>query len=54
MYSFFIHIRETMTEEEITELFENYEITRLDINRINKFLDNFNSELIENESGEDD
>ena len=54
MYSFFIHIRETMTEEEITELFENYDITRLDINRINKFLDNFNSELIENESGEDD
>ena len=42
MYSFFAHIRDTMNEEEITELFENYEITKLDINRINKFLDNFN------------
>ena len=41
MYSFFSHIRSTMSEEDITELFENYEITKLDVNRINKFLDNF-------------
>ena len=54
MYSFFAHIRDTMNEEEITELFENYEITKLDINRINKFLDNFNSQAIDNNESDDE
>ncbi len=54
MYSFFIHIKETMSEEEIIELFENYEITKLDINRINKFLDNFNSELNDNNDSDEE
>jgi len=42
MFSFFLHLRNIYTLEEIIELFdnENYEIGKLDINRIYRFLDN--------------
>jgi len=42
MFSFFLHLRNTYTLEEIIEIFdnENYEIGKLDINRIYRFLDN--------------
>ena len=54
MYSFFAYIRDTMSEEEITELFENYEITKLDVNRINKFLDNFRLDEGDNAETDDE
>ena len=42
MFSYFLHLRNTYSLEEIIELFdnENYEIGKLDINRIYRFLDN--------------
>ena len=42
MFSFFLHLRNIYTLEEIIEIFdnENYEIGKLDINRIYRFLDN--------------
>jgi replication factor C subunit 1 len=41
MFSFFIEIREKLDEQQITNLFENYEITKLDINRIYRYLDKY-------------
>jgi len=40
MFSFFIHLRQNHSDEEIQELFnnENYEINKLDINRIYRFI----------------
>jgi hypothetical protein len=42
MFSYFCHLRKKYTIEEINNLFENnnYEISKLDINRIYRFLDN--------------
>ena len=42
MISFFMNLRQKKTNEEIYEMFEinNYEISKLDINRIFRFLDN--------------
>ena len=41
MFSYFLHLRNKFTIEEIIDLFnnENYEISKLDINRIYRFLD---------------
>ena len=43
LFSFFMHLKKNKELEEIFNLFdnENYEITKLDINRIYRFLDNF-------------
>ena len=41
-------------EEEILSLFENYEISKLDINRIYRFIDKYsNYNLVDNEDNED-
>ena len=42
MFSYFLHLRKIYTIDEIIDLFdnENYEISKLDINRIYRFLDN--------------
>ena len=42
MFSFFINLRTEHNLEYIIELFndENYEISKLDLNRIYKFIDN--------------
>ena len=42
MFSYFCYLKQKYTLEEINELFENnnYEINKLDINRIYRFLDN--------------
>jgi hypothetical protein len=40
-FSFFIHLRENHTEEEMYTMFESYEITKLDINRIYRYLDKY-------------
>ena len=39
LFAFFLNLRDNKTEEEIYELFENYEISKLDINRIYRYLD---------------
>ena len=43
MLSFFIHLRQNYSDEEIHELFnnENYEINKLDINRIYRFINSY-------------
>jgi hypothetical protein len=51
LFSFFIHLRENHTEEEIFSNLENYEISKLDINRMYRYIDkhsllNINSEDI--------
>ena len=47
MFSYFLHLRNKFTIDEIIDIFnnENYEISKLDINRIYRFLD----KIIENE-----
>ena len=39
LFAFFLNLRDEKSEEEIYELFENYEINKLDINRIYRYLD---------------
>jgi|UniRef100_A0A6C0CZ17 hypothetical protein len=39
LFSFFIHLRENHTEEEIFSNLENYEISKLDINRMYRYID---------------
>ena len=46
MLAFFIHLRQNHSDEEIQELFnnENYEINKLDINRIYRFINSYTIE----------
>jgi hypothetical protein len=39
LFSFFIHLRENHSEEEIFSNLENYEISKLDINRMYRYID---------------
>jgi hypothetical protein len=39
LFTFFLHLREEKTEEDIYEIFENYEINKLDIKRMYRYLD---------------
>ena len=43
MFSYFIHLRNTITIDEIYELFDNdnYLINKLDINRLYRYLDSY-------------
>ena len=43
MLSFFLHLRQKNSDEDIIKLFqnENYNIGKLDINRIYRFIDNY-------------
>lgn len=43
IFSFFIHLRENNTEDEIFSILENYEISKLDINRMYRFIDKHSS-----------
>ena len=38
---FFLFIRDKYSEQELMQLFENYEITKLDINRIYRYIDKY-------------
>jgi len=49
MFSFFINLREQNSEEEIFQYLESYEITKLDINRIYRYIDKHNLSNIDNE-----
>jgi uncharacterized protein YdiU (UPF0061 family) len=41
MFSFFLDLKNKYDDNEIVGLFENYEITKLDVNRIYRYLDKF-------------
>ena len=41
LFTFFIHMRNTMSEEEIIQEMEHYEISKLDINRFYRLIDNY-------------
>ena len=42
LFSFFIHLRENHEEDELFSILENYEISKLDINRMYRYIDKFN------------
>jgi hypothetical protein len=46
MFSFFIHIRGLYNEDEIYNMLENYEVTKLDINRIYRYLDKYTQKTL--------
>ena len=45
LFSFFIFLRNNYEEQEIILLFENYEINKLDIHRIYRYLDKYTKEI---------
>jgi DNA polymerase III delta prime subunit len=47
MFSFFIHIRSLYNEDEIYNMLENYEVTKLDINRIYRYLDKYTQKTLD-------
>ena len=47
MFSFFMHIKTQHSEDEIYNMLENYEITKLDINRIYRYLDKYTQKTLE-------
>jgi len=51
MFAFFLELKKNQTDEQIYNLFESYEISKLDINRIYRYLDKYN---VENTEGFDD
>jgi len=44
IFSFFLDLRNKYNDNEITSLLENYEITKLDINRIYRYLEKYTKE----------
>jgi len=48
LMSFFLHLKNTWDENQIITLFENYEISKLDINRIYRYLDKYTKEGAKN------
>jgi hypothetical protein len=46
LFSFFLHIRGLYNEEEIYSMLENYEVTKLDINRIYRYLDKYTQKTL--------
>ena len=49
MYAFFLDIKNTypVGDNEVIQLFENYEISKLDINRIYRYLEKYTKEEAE-------
>ena len=46
LFSFFLYIRGLHNEEEIYNMIENYEVTKLDINRIYRYLDKYTQKTL--------
>ena len=44
LFSFFIELKNKYDDTQLLLLFENYEITKLDINRIYRYLDKYTKE----------
>jgi hypothetical protein len=51
VFSFFLDLKNKYDDNEILGLFENYEITKLDINRIYRYIDKFTK--VDAEDGDD-
>jgi len=47
IFSFFLHLKNKYDDNEIVNLLENYEITKLDINRIYRYLEKYTKENVE-------
>jgi len=54
MFAFFLNLRQEKSEEEIYSILEHYEINKLDINRIYRYLDKYSQEEDELPMGQDD
>ena len=46
LFSFFLYIRRLHNDEEIYSMLENYEVTKLDINRIYRYLDKYTQKTL--------
>ena len=55
LFAFFLNLREEKSEEEIYIILENYEINKLDINRIYRYLDKYSHKdnILENVQDDD-
>ena len=53
MFGFFLEIKKNLTEDEIYNLFESYEVTKLDINRIYRYLERYTNAINNNIIEED-
>lgn len=56
MLSFFLHSRNNFSDNEFITLFENYEISKLDINRLYRYISKYtceNSDVIDDESDDE-
>ena len=51
---FFLHLRKEKSEEDIISLLENYEISKLDISRIYRYLDKYSSFDMNTDDNESD
>jgi hypothetical protein len=54
LFAFFLNIRQDKTEEEIYSLLENYDINKLDINRIYRYLDKYSQHAVELQEDDDE
>jgi len=56
IFSFFLNLKDKYTDNELLIIFENYEINKLDINRIYRYLDKYTKETVndENDNNDDD
>jgi len=56
IFSFFLNLKDKYTDNELLLIFENYEINKLDINRIYRYLDKYTKETVndENDNNDDD
>ena len=48
-FSFFLQLRDNYPDEEIYTMFESYDISKLDINRIYRYLDKYTKRVVEDE-----
>jgi hypothetical protein len=55
MFAFFLDLKNKYNDNEIVSLFENYDITKLDINRIYRYLEKYTKEnAVEDDITSDD
>jgi hypothetical protein len=53
IFSFFLDIKNKYNDVEIAAIFENYEITKLDINRIYRYLEKYTKENVSEENDDE-
>ena len=54
LFSYFLELKSNYDDSQILLLFENYEITKLDINRIYRYLEKYTKENITEDDVEPD